>query len=517
MNETTGPTTNFRGRVLPEPATPVGYAHLIETHDLQIPLPRRLTAIAERHHPISTDAWQLLTPRHRPGESLQSQLEFALKWEGIELGALASLFRNVTDATIADIVRSKPTGAYTRRLWFLYEWLTGGELDIGSPGKVRSVPVVDPKQQVGLTDGDRSSRHKVVNNLPGTAAFCPLVRQTDAILAFQESRLDDQAREVIGRVPEDFLTRASAQLLLSDSRSSFTIEGERPSPKRAERWGKAIGEAGSRPLSVEELEHLQSMVIGDARFVELGLRTEGGFVGEHDRLSQRPLPEHVSARASDLQDLLDGLIAFAERALAGRLDPVISAATTAFGFVYIHPFEDGNGRLHRWLIHHTLARAGYSPPGLVFPVSVAIIRDIDRYREVLQSYSKSLLPLIEWDETANHNVEVLNETADYYRYFDATEHAEFLFSCVKETIDRDLPGQVAYLEAFDAFESGVQEIVDMPKRTIELLNQFLRQGDGRIPKRRRSKEFEQLEDIEVEHIERLYRDCFADVPPEAFE
>lgn len=76
---------------------------------------------------------------------------------------------------------------------------------------------------------------------------------------------------------------------------------------------------------------------------------------------------------------------------------------------------------------------------------------------------------------------------------------------------------MAYLEAFDCFEEGVQAIVDMPKRTVELLNQFLRQENGRIPDRRRSREFEQLEDVEVEHIERLYQDCFATVPEEAFE
>jgi Fic family protein len=305
--------------------------------------------------------------------------------------------------------------------------------------------------------------------------------------------------------------------LLSDSRSSFAIEGERPSPQRAQRWGQAIDEAGSRPLSIEELERLQRVVIGDARFVRPGLRTEGGFVGEHDRQSQRPLPQHISASPVDLQDLLAGIIAFGERALAGQFDPVISAATLAFGFVYIHPFEDGNGRLHRWLIHHVLAEAEYNPPGLVFPVSVPIVRDLDRYREVLESYSRPLLPLIQWKETLDHNVEVLNETKDYYRYFDATEHANFLFSCVQETIDRDLPGQVAYLEAFDSFEAGVQQIVDMPRKTIESLNQFLRQGNGRIPKGRRSKEFKQLEDVEVEHLEQLYRDCFAKVPAEAFE
>ncbi|HIP51694.1 MAG TPA: hypothetical protein EYG94_06355 [Campylobacterales bacterium] len=30
----------------------------------------------------------------------------------------------------------------------------------------------------------------------------------------------------------------------------------------------------------------------------------------------------------------------------------------AFSFVYIHPLEDGNGRIHRYLIHHVLAERG---------------------------------------------------------------------------------------------------------------------------------------------------------------
>ena len=42
---------DFRGRRLPEPATPCGYAALIDAYDLSLPLPPRLAAIAERHHP----------------------------------------------------------------------------------------------------------------------------------------------------------------------------------------------------------------------------------------------------------------------------------------------------------------------------------------------------------------------------------------------------------------------------------------------------------------------------------
>ncbi len=43
-----------------------------------------------------------------------------------------------------------------------------------------------------------------------------------------------------------------------------------------------------------------------------------------------------------------------------------------------------------------------------------------------------------WRSTGRGNVEVLNETADFYRLFDATPHAEFLFGCVVRMVDIDL-------------------------------------------------------------------------------
>jgi Fic family protein len=129
----------------------------------------------------------------------------------------------------------------------------------------------------------------------------------------------------------------------------------------------AAGEAGSRKLSIAELERLQRIVIGDAQFVRLGLRGEDGFVGMHDRTNNEPIPDHISARPEGLKSLVEGMIAYALRAVDGAVDPVVVAAASAFGFVYVHPFSDGNGRLHRWLIHHVLAAAGYNPPGGGFP------------------------------------------------------------------------------------------------------------------------------------------------------
>lgn len=502
------PVNDFRGRPLPEPATPAGYAALIQRYDLVLPLPSRLIATTGRHHPIGTFPWHLLSPRHRPEESLTGHLIFALKWEGVDLAVLVQLFKTVPPDAIRDVVLATPTGAFARRLWYLYEWMTGTLLDLPDLGKVRLVPVVDAEQQFALERGQVSTRHKVLDNLPGTPAFCPMVRRVPALVASADKHLDERARAQIGRVRPDLVARAAAFLLLNDSKSSFAIEGERPSGDRAVRWGQAIAQAGSQALSINEFDRLQRIVIGDARFVRLGLRTEGGFVGVHDRDTGDPIPDHISARHEDVARLLTGIVAYAERTLAGGFDPVVAAAAIAFGFVYIHPYVDGNGRIHRWLIHHVLAAANYNPPGLVFPISAAILRQLDAYRTVLETYSRPLLPVIEWRPTDSGNVEVLNETIDYYRYFDATAHAAFLYACVEQTIEQDLPDEVRFLEAFDAFSAGVEQLVDMPAGHIELLQKFLQQNGGRFSQRARSQEFGALTDTEAAAIEDLFADGF---------
>jgi Fic family protein len=319
--------------------------------------------------------------------------------------------------------------------------------------------------------------------------------------------LVQRAQKAVAAVPKDLLVRTAAFLLLKDSRSSFAIEGERPSQDRIRRWGQAIAEAGRRPIDLEELLRLQTIVIGDARFVKLGLRKEGGFVGEHDRETRMPIPDHISARPDDLRSLIDGMVAF-DRGPAQALDPVIAAAALAFGFVYVHPFVDGNGRIHRYLIHHVLAQRGFHPSGIVFPISAAILERLDEYRAVLEDYSKRLLTVIDWRPTEDGNVEVLNETADFYRFFDATPHAEFLYACVRKTIEEDLPRETKFLLHYDQFRSRVDAIVDMPDRTIDLLFRLLHQNGGQLSKRAREHEFAQLKDTEAVAAEDAYKMAF---------
>jgi hypothetical protein len=203
------------------------------------------------------------------------------------------------------------------------------------------------------------------------------------------------------------------------------------------------------------------------------------------------------------------MIAF-DRSVEQELDPVIAAAVLAFGFVYVHPFEDGNGRIHRYLTHHVLARRGLSPSGIHFPISAAILDKIEEYRSVLESYSRRLLPVIHWEPTQDGNVRVLNETADFYRFFDATPHAEFLYACVRKTIEEDLPNEAQFLQRFDRFRDGVHGIADMPDRMLDDLFGFLRQDQGRLSKRAREREFVALTDEEARRIEEIYDDAFAD-------
>ena len=103
------------------------------------------------------------------------------------------------------------------------------------------------------------------------------------------------------------------------------------------------------------------------------------------------------------------------------------------------------------------------------------------------------------------------------RYFDATAHAEFLYECVEQTVDQDLPQELAYLEAYDRFSAGIQAMVDMPDRKVNLLHRFLNQGKGQLSKRSRTNEFAALTDEEVLQIEELYREKLAGISRQVSE
>ncbi len=485
-----------------------GWAALSAAIAVDAPL-RHFSCIADRHIRGSRRTegdWQVFDKRYWPGETFADHLTFAMRHEPIDLLLLTRILKAVPAPTVEDYIRRAPTGQPNRRIFFLFEHLTGQQLDLPDAEQVAAVDLLDPEDYV-TGKPQLSKRHRVRNNLIGVPGYCPVIRRTSRLKEFMASGLDDQARRTVGRTGGHLLSRAASFLLLADTRASFAIEGERPPRSRLERWGRAVVQVGRHPLSLDEILRLHSILIEDTRFVRAGLRPDGIFLGQRDHTGD-PLPEFLGARPEDLPDLMRCLIEANDRMRSDELDPVLQATVTAFGFVYIHPFQDGNGRVHRCLIHHVLAERGFTPPGMVFPVSAVMLDQIDSYRKTLQSHTAPLMPFIEWRPTPDRNVEALNETTDLYRYFDCTEAAEFLYACVQRTVEHDLPREIDYLQRHDEALHRVMDTVEMPDRLAENLVLLIRQNNGKLAKRRRKQEFAALADEEVATIEHIVQEVF---------
>ena len=159
-----------------------GYSALIAHFSLRLPLPDHLSAISTKHRRYEKGPWLVFTPKHKPEDTLAGHLRFAFKHEGIDVAVLKALFDTAPPAGILRIIKDEPTGAYARRLWFFYEWLTGKTLDVPDAKVGNYVDALDSAFQYGVTPSV-SRRHRVRNNLPGTRNFCPLVRRTPKLEA----------------------------------------------------------------------------------------------------------------------------------------------------------------------------------------------------------------------------------------------------------------------------------------------------------------------------------------------
>jgi len=488
----------------------VGYAALQRSLGTELPL-RELCAVATGHVRGSVrmeNGIRVYDQRYRPEGNVAGHIFFALKHETLDLLVLKRILIKLGATTVTAVMTTYRSKQQARRLWFLYEWLTGERLSLEdmSPG-VRYLPLLEPENY--FTGPQRQSpRHKITNNLLGGRDFCPIVRKTEALQAFTKSALSLQVEQVMGRTSQDVWRRAASFLLLADSRASFAIEGERPARNRIERWALVIQQAGRQPLSLFEIIEMHGKLIQDNRFVAKGLRSERVFLGERNRDGE-PVPEFIGARPQDLPSLMQGVLESHRIMSDGSVDPVIHAALIAFGFVFMHPFEDGNGRLHRALVHHILAEQKFAPSGMVFPVSAVMLERIEQYRHLLRDFSAPLMTSIDWQPTPKSNVEVLHDTSDLYQFGDYTALAEYLYTCVEHTITTLLPKEVHYLKCYDLALTSIGEHIDMPGNQIRDLIMFITQNGMKLPLHRRRKEFALLTDAEVLAIEKDVAEAFS--------
>lgn len=495
---------------------PAGYTALVERFDLDV-IPNWHTSYVlprgiHRRNSDGSTVTDDYPATYWPGDGFGDQLEFALKYDGTNLGILAALFDAVAQSDVLAYVRSKPMGMYARRTWYLYEFLTGRRLPLEDlPARGSYVDLLDPAAYYTTTPGRRVRRQRVYDNLLGDSRHCPTVRRTEELRAHEAADLPRRCREVASGYPQGLLSRALGYLYEKETKSSFAIEHVELDARRTERFIALLQDAEQQDhCSRDALIELQNRIV-DPRFRDSGYRQSQNYVGRSVGFD-REIVHYVGAKPGALDQLMAGLIDAHQRMEAGNVHPVVHAAAIAYAFVFLHPFEDGNGRIHRFLMHNILARRGFTPAGMVVPVSAAMLnRPID-YDASLAAFSRQLMPLVDYVLDDEGRLTVRNETTSWYRLIDLTAQAEALFRFLDVAIEVELAPELDFLARYDESKAATQAIVDMPDRRIDLFIRLCVQNHGRLSASKREGQFAMLTDAEVRAMERAVQDAWQDAP-----
>jgi Fic family protein len=490
---------------------PAGYAYLLEKLELE-GMPHWHTSFvssAGTHRSKIQDGTieDIYPVRYWPGDAIGDHLEFALKYDTINLGLLQLIFEHAPQGELIEYICSKPTGKYARRIWFFYEFLTGKQLPIDDVTSGNYVDALEAKAYYTITNGERARRQRIVNNLLGPKEFCPIIRKTEKLSEMDSADLRNRCEDIITSYPPELLRRALSYLYNKETKSSFEIEHVKPNATRLEKFIASLELAEKEDFCEKErLLELQNRIV-DHRFKDNDYRLSQNYVGQAVSY-QNEVIHFISPKPEDLPGLMQGLISSHKQMKEGSVSPVIHAAAIAYGFVFLHPFEDGNGRIHRFLIHNILSLQGMVPQGLMFPVSAVMLKNPIDYDASLEAFSRPLLKLIEYqlDETGKMSVE--NETACWYQYMDLTVQAEALYEFVNKTIEEELVEELGFLVNYDNTRKAIQDIIDMPDRLIDLFIRLCLQNNGSLSAGKRSAHFDFLTDDEVTLMQQAVRNGY---------
>ena len=229
---------------------PIGYSFLISYFSLTVLAPYKksyLTTHAVRTKELSSEGEEeFFPPKFRTDGSWQSHLLFAIKQEGINLNILKALFQCVNKDELIDLIQVKKLSIYTRRIWFFYEMLTKEQLPI-QPMRSGNYDYALPPEEyftIGEESSERIKRQRLINNMPGNADFCPIVRMTKKVKAGINKNLGAQISETLKNYPSELIYRASSFLYLKETKSSYAIERQTPTQKRVAAFMSILQQAG---------------------------------------------------------------------------------------------------------------------------------------------------------------------------------------------------------------------------------------------------------------------------------
>ena len=298
------------------------------------------------------------TRRFQYDDSWQGQITFALRYEGVNIEVLKAFFDKIDQCDVERFILAHPLGAVQKRVWFLYEYLTGKTLNIQDGEGGSYVPLIDDSLQYALpaSSSTRVRRYHILNNLIGNRDFAPYVRKTALVQEFSSDRLKAESERLLKNYSPELLYRAVQYLYIKETKSSFAIERETPNQRRMEAFVAILRSMSNTPLTKETLIAVQNSVV-DARYRQTDWRSDQVYVGETLAPGIEKV-HYVAPRPDAIQTIMDGFLrCMAQWMATQESDPVVAAAVLGFAFVFLHPFDDGNGRVHRFLMHAILARS----------------------------------------------------------------------------------------------------------------------------------------------------------------
>jgi len=443
-----------------------------------------------------------------------AHLLFALKHEGTNLQILAEAMPRIDPAALVAELRRTPTGSYVRVACYLWEQFTGRTLaDLPEIAGPTSEVFDSARYLVGRNR--RDSKWRVAFNGLGSIRYCPVVERTPAIDVALKSNVLGRANEFIGGLGQGVMDRALAWAYLHETESSFAIERETPSEDKSRMFVALLHQAHDhRQVSEGYLVELQNSALTNPYDRAASFRTQqnwlrGSLRGAAGVTYIPPPPQMVP-------ELMNELMAFANEAPA-LMDPVAAAAIVSFGFVFIHPFMDGNGRLSRFLFHHALCQSGRLEKGLLLPVSVAMKRNEDAYLSVLQMYSRPARERwsVRWIDEDQYDMK-LNGDPGFYRYWDATHCVEFGYQMAEQALERELRAETLFLSRYDQIVKAVGERFDLRGSDLSTLVLCCLDHDEHVSNRRRRQFEGRVPEGVFDFIERAARESRPNMdPPEA--
>jgi len=440
-------------------------------------------------------------------EKLMSHLEFALKYDDLNLAFIKEVFTLIEHQTIVNYVKLKPNRKYPRIIGFLYEFTRGKLIDI----EVTTTNYEDILDSSRYVTGNikKISKWKVNDNLLGSKEFCPIIRRTTELSKLLDWNIKDAIEDLKKEYSPEVFNRASYYLYKKESKSSSEIEREEPSQDRMERFIALLEEAGQKSfeesLSEEELIRLQNAIV-DPRYADKSFRDFQNYIGQTMRDYTQKI-HYVCPPPQFVKSLMQGIINLNKKNTS--TEPIIKAAMVSFGYVYIHPFEDGNGRIHRFLIHDILVRDGIVPNSTILPVSAQILAHMNEYDITLELLSKLIGRKVKYDinDFGEMTVNNASEIEAIYRFPDLTNHTVFLARAIQSTVNKDVPKELLFLQRYDELKGDIQNIVDMPDNKVDRMIIFLHQNKGKLASRKR-KLYKEMNDNEIKQMEQAYIQVF---------